>query len=258
MLPILYLYVSQFTISHFTLAAYTNLLPSQFISSSSSSIFIYFTNSLMDSQQKSVYNYSQQMESTKQTPISSQQTTAITSVVSNMKRNGIDLSDELRMQGWETYFRRLYGLVYTYLVKEFWRFADSDDHYIVSHVLRIKIVITEKSIASLLNMEKTWGRRIYNINPRAEYMSQEISLTIFQQNAKENSSKNKELHQNLRVWMKIILGTIHHLPASNSYDYINTDQKCILYCLHKGLKLNLQALLFKYLRDSISKTQETT
>ncbi|XP_050915087.1 extensin-like [Lathyrus oleraceus] len=48
----------------------------------SSSIFIYFINSLMDSQQQSVYNYSQQMESTEQPPISSQQTTATTSVVS--------------------------------------------------------------------------------------------------------------------------------------------------------------------------------
>ena len=94
----------------------------------------------MDSQQQSVYNYSRQMESTEQTPISSQQTTATTGVVStpiykephildrephihlatpfdklevlceslvdfdNMKRNGIDLTEELRMQGWETYF----------------------------------------------------------------------------------------------------------------------------------------------------------
>lgn len=184
----------------------------------------------MDSQQQFVYNYSQQMESTEQTPISSQQTTATTGVVStpiykephildrephihlatpfeklevlceylvdfeNMKRNGLDLTEELRMQGWETYFQRLYGPIYTYLVKEFWRFEDSDDHYIVSHVLGVKIVITEKSIASFLNMEKTGGRRIYNINPRVKYMSQEISPTIFQQNAEGNSSKNKELH----------------------------------------------------------------
>lgn len=55
--------------------------------------------------------------------------------------------------------------------------------------------------------------------------------------------------------MKIILGTIHHLLTSNSLDYINTNQKCILYFLHKGLKLNLYALLFKYLRDSVRDTR---
>ncbi|XP_050908526.1 uncharacterized protein LOC127122190 [Lathyrus oleraceus] len=231
------------------------------------------------------------MESIDQTPISTQQTTATTGVVStpiykephilerephihlstpfdklevlseslvdfdNMKRNGIDLTEELRMQGWETYFQRLYGPVYTYLIKEFWHFADSDDHYIVSHVLGVKIVITKKSIASLMNMETIGGRRIYNINPRAKYLSQEIALTIFQQNAEGKHSKNKELHQNLRVWMKIILGTTHHLPTSNFSDYINTDQKCILYYIHKGLKLNLPALLFKYIRDSVKDTR---
>lgn len=86
-------------------------------------------------------------------------------------------------------------------------------------------------------------------------MSQEIIPTIFKQKAEGNLSKNKELHQNLRVWMKIILGSIHHRPTSNSSDYINTDQNCILYCLHKGLKLNLSSLLFKYLRDSVRDTR---
>lgn len=114
-----------------------------------------------------------------------------------MKRNGIDLTEELRKQGWENYFQRLYGPVYTYLVKEFWRFADSDDHYIMAYVMGVKIIINEKSNASLLNMDKTRGRKIYNINPREKYMSQEMAPTIFQQNAEGNSSKNKELHQNL-------------------------------------------------------------
>ncbi|KAI5434087.1 hypothetical protein KIW84_021087 [Lathyrus oleraceus] len=131
----------------------------------------------------------------------------------NMKRNGIDLTEELNKQ--------------------------------------VKIVRTEKSIAALLSMEKDGGRRIYNINPRAKYISQENNPTIFKQNAEGNPSKNKELLQNLRVWLKIILGTIHHRPTSNSSDYINTDQKCMLYCIHKGLKLCLPALLFKYLRDSL-------
>lgn len=46
----------------------------------------------------------------------------------NMKRNEIDLTKELRKKGWEDYFQRLYGPIYTYLVKELWRFTDSDDH----------------------------------------------------------------------------------------------------------------------------------
>ncbi|XP_050896974.1 eukaryotic translation initiation factor 4 gamma-like [Lathyrus oleraceus] len=34
-----------------------------------------------------------------------------------MKKNGADLTEELRMQGWETYFQRLYGPVYTNLLQ---------------------------------------------------------------------------------------------------------------------------------------------
>lgn len=51
------------------------------------------------------------------------------------------------------------------------------------------------------------------------------------------------------------MGTIHHRSTSNLSDYSNTDQKCILYYLYKGLKLNLPALLFKYLRDSLRDTR---
>ena len=76
----------------------------------------------------------------------------------NLKENGMDLTQELKNQGWFTYFNRLYGPIYTNLVKELWRFTDCDDHYIVSHVLGIKMVITEKSIATLLNLEK-WGKK---------------------------------------------------------------------------------------------------
>ncbi|XP_050909025.1 eukaryotic translation initiation factor 4 gamma-like [Lathyrus oleraceus] len=74
------------------------------------------------------------------------------------------------------------------------------------------MVITEKSIEKLLDMEKGGGRRIYNVNPRARYMSQEIVPTIFKQNSEGKSSKNVELHQNLRAWLKIILEI--HNPSS--------------------------------------------
>lgn len=111
-----------------------------------------------------------------------------------MKRNDIDLTEEIEKQDYGNYFKRLYSPVYTFLIKELWRFAYCDDHYTVSYVMGVKMVITENSIAKLLDMEKTGGRRIYNINPREKYMSQEIVLTIFKQNPEGKTSKNKELH----------------------------------------------------------------
>lgn len=117
----------------------------------------------------------------------------------NLEKNGIDLTEELENQGLENYFKRLYRPVYIFLVKEFWRFADCDDHCIVSYVLGIKTVITEKSIAKLLDMENDGEKRIYNINPMAKYMSEEVVPTIFSHNLEGRTSKNKELHQNRRV-----------------------------------------------------------
>ena len=104
-------------------------------------------------------------------------------------------------------------------------------------------------------MERAGGKRIYNIPPRSKRITDVINPTIFKPNTEGNPSKNKELHQNLRVWLKIILGTIHHRLASNSSDYINADQKCILYCIQKGVKICLPALLFRYLRDSVRETR---
>ncbi|KAI5396791.1 hypothetical protein KIW84_062858 [Lathyrus oleraceus] len=245
----------------------------------------------MDAQQQEVFNFSQQMESSSNPQTSNTQTPTVTGVTitpvykephvldrerhinlstpfegldvlceslvdfDNLRRNGVDLTGELRQQGWENYFQRLYGPIYPLLVKEFWRHADADDNFIVSFVLGVKIVITEGSIASLLNMERSGGKRIYNIPPRSKRITDVINPTIFKPNVEGNPSKNKELHQNLRVWLKIILGTIHHRPASNSSDYINADQKCILYCIQKGVKINLPALLFRYLRDSVRETR---
>ncbi|KAI5384544.1 hypothetical protein KIW84_071520 [Lathyrus oleraceus] len=106
------------------------------------------------------------MNSTKQTPISTQQATTTTGVVSTLIYREPYILDREPHIHLATPFEKLEVLY-------------SDDHYIVSYVLGVKIVITKKSITSLLNMEKTGGRRIYNINPRAKYLSQEINPTIF-------------------------------------------------------------------------------
>src|ERR1044072_1180130 len=46
--------------------------------------------------------------------------------------NGVDLRPTLLFQGWENSFARLHGPVYDLLVKEFWRHAENDNHYVVS------------------------------------------------------------------------------------------------------------------------------
>lgn len=93
-------------------------------------------------------------------------------------------------------------------------------------------------------------------NHNSKFMKNMVNPTIFTGN-KENVSKGKpfykirELDDKLRVWVKIILGCIHHRPTSSSSYYINFDHKFILYYIMKGIKVNLPSLLFNYLRDIV-------
>lgn len=109
----------------------------------------------MNPQQQQVFEYSQQMNVVEQIVEAPQQVTTLASTPSttsyqephvldrpphinlvtpfeklevlcellvdfdNLKRNGIDLTEELENQGWRNYFKRLYGSIYTFLVKEF-------------------------------------------------------------------------------------------------------------------------------------------
>lgn len=66
----------------------------------------------------------------------------------------------------------------------------------------------------------------------------EIDEVIFQDG--KNFSNAKNLHNHLRVWFKIILGCVHQGPLANSFNYINTDHKYMLYYLSK---MNLPSIL---------------
>src|ERR1044072_1504396 len=78
----------------------------------------------------------------------------------NFAANGMALREEMMSQGWENYFVRLHGPVYECLVKDFWKQAECDSYHVVSHVLRQKIIITEKTISQLLVLPHLGGKSI--------------------------------------------------------------------------------------------------
>ena len=82
----------------------------------------------------------------------------------------------------------------------------------------------------------------------------EIAVVIFQDG---NNTKNaKNMHNYLRVWFRIILGCVHHIPSTNSFDYINTDQKYVLFYIASRVKLNLPSILFNYLTELVKETRD--
>lgn len=60
----------------------------------------------------------------------------------------------------------------------------------------------------------------------------------------------------MRVWFKILLGYVHHIPLINFSDYINKDQKYILFYISFGTKMNLPFILFKYLKELVKETRD--
>ena len=64
----------------------------------------------------------------------------------------------------------------------------------------------------------------------------------------------KTLHPKLRIWHKIILRCINLRPSTNSADYINANQKYMLYYLKKHKKLSLLFIIFEYLKELINKS----
>src|ERR1044072_6804199 len=179
----------------------------------------------------------------------------------NINSNGCDLRPEMIFQGWENYFARLHGPVYELLVKDFWKQAECDDHYVVSHVLERRIIITEKYIAQLLGLNHRERLRVYGKEkdmPTAawNFLHKELYDDYSPEKLK-SEYKVKTLFSRLRAWHKIILGCINPRPPTNSVDYINTNQKYMLYCLLKKKKLCLPFIIFQYLKDYISKSRPT-
>src|ERR1044072_6953166 len=70
--------------------------------------------------------------------------------------------------------------------------------------------------------------------------------------------KVKTLYPKLRAWHRIILGCLNPRPPNSSADYINTNQKYMLYCLKKHKKLCLLFIIFQYLKYVLNKSRTTT
>ena len=163
----------------------------------------------------------------------------------------------MKNQGWENFFKRLHGPVYTTLVRDFWIHALSDEHYVISDVKGKRVVISEKSIVVLLGMKLNKGKRVHSMSNKTDFLKQRVIPTIYTQRSDEKAKpKATELFNHLRIWLKIILGCIHTRSSTSSSDFANTDQKYMLYFLKEGIKMDLPFILFNFLRDSVKEFRD--
>ncbi|XP_057444104.1 uncharacterized protein LOC130736280 [Lotus japonicus] len=176
----------------------------------------------------------------------------------NIAKNGLDLRPAVKLQGWEGYFNRLTGPIYDKLVKEFWKHADYDDLQVVSYVLGKKIIITERSIALLLGPDTIKGYRFQANDSKLRAVKDTINSVLYA-NWKPGKFdyKTRELHPDLRIWHKIMLNCFNPRPIGSSHDYINFNQKVMLYFIKTGEKICLPYFLFNYLKDCIRRLRTT-
>src|SRR3954469_22323458 len=75
----------------------------------------------------------------------------------NMKVHGFKPDAKTMAQGWSNYLDRLVGPIYPPLVKYFWAHATVTPTAIISFVLGHEVVITEKLIRKLYNLDDKEG-----------------------------------------------------------------------------------------------------
>src|SRR3954469_5456880 len=155
-------------------------------------------------------------------------------------------------QGWSKYLDRLVGPIYPDLVKDFWVHATVTSTAIISFVLGHEVVISEKLIRKLYNLndEEGWsGFRHASVD--WSIVEKQIS-----QSSGIDSNNTGTLRPFYRVWAEIILGSLHLRKRMLSSSYISPDHKYTLFCIGKKIEINISHILFENLKTSIFKSRE--
>src|ERR1044072_3505225 len=176
----------------------------------------------------------------------------------NLFQNDSNLYEDIHSQDWEIFFSRLKGPTYEALVKEFWKRTEYDRHYIVSHILGKRIIITEETLGKLFCLDHREGIRIGGRNEKDEFISKVINkeiFTDFDPTKPPSEYKSTSLVPKLRIWYRILLTCINPKPLDLHHDHINADQKYLLYHLQNKDKLCLPAILFRHLKGSIQNSR---
>src|SRR3954463_8792155 len=173
--------------------------------------------------------------------------------INNLKANGFKCDVRIFEQGWSKYLDRLVGPIYPELVKDFWVHATVTPTAIISFVLGHEVVITEKLIRKLYNLndEEGWsGLQPGTVN--WYQVENEISLAFG-----ADSHKTGTLRPFYQVWDEIILGSLHHRKKMFSPSaYISPDHKYTLFCIGRRMELNISHILFQNLKTSLVESRD--
>src|SRR4051812_41458627 len=172
--------------------------------------------------------------------------------INNLKANGFKCDARVFEQGWSKYLDRLVGPIYPELVKDFWVHATVTSTAIISFVLGHEVVITEKLIRRLYNLndEEGWAG-LQHATVDWSKVEQQISVAFG-----IDSHNTGTLRPFYQVWAEIILGSLHHRKKMLSSSYSSPDHKYTLFCIGKKIEINISHILFENLKTSIFESRE--
>src|SRR3954468_10400011 len=172
--------------------------------------------------------------------------------INNLKENGFQCDARIFEQGWSKYLNRLVGPIYPELVKDFWVHATVTPTAIISFVLGHEVVITEKLIRKLYNLDDEEGW--------SELQPHTVDWTLVEKQISTvvgvDSHNTGTLRPFYRVWAEIILGSLHHRKRMLSSSYISPTHKYTLFCIGKKIEINISHILFENLKTSIFESRE--
>src|SRR3954464_11730182 len=170
----------------------------------------------------------------------------------NLRANGFQCDVRILEQGWSKYLNRLAGPIYPELVKDFWVHATVTPTAIISFMLGHEVVITEKLIRKLYNLddEEGWS----GLQPNT------VDWTLIEKQISKvfgiDSHKTGTLRPFYKAWAEIILGSLHHRKRMLSSSYISPTHKYTLFCIGKKIEINISHILFENLKTSIFESRE--
>src|SRR4051812_19525139 len=167
----------------------------------------------------------------------------------NIEEHLFHLKEDIIFQGWTSLFAEFCGPVYPDLVKEFWVHAVVAPKSILSFVHGKFVVVTEDILRMMFDLRNAEGA--FEIDQRADW--QDVLSTLYT-NANKTKSV-KDMRHLYKIWTKILLGCIYHRKSTHVADFVNNEQKYILYCIAKKKKVDVIYIIFNHLWDAVKNSR---
>src|SRR3954471_11912422 len=163
----------------------------------------------------------------------------------NLEENQFHLKEDIIFQGWTSLFAEFVGPVYPDLVKEFWAHAVVAPKAILSFVHGKFVVITENILRVMFDLKNPEGA--FESDQRADLG--DVLSTLYS-NVKKTKHV-KDLREVYRIWTKILLGCFYHRKGTHASDFINNDQRYILYCIATQKKVDAIYIIFNHMWKAV-------